>query len=85
MPQRDYFILVWMGGVFVVLGVVALLWGRHEEKGYYDALSTRSDLREFVEHTPKRPEPRALKIGGWIAIAIGVIMLAIGGALLLWG
>ena len=85
MPQGDYFILVWVGGVVVVLGLLALLWGRREEKGYYDALSTRSDLREFLEETPKRPEPRAIKLGGWIAIAIGVIMLAVGGALLLWG
>ena len=85
MPQGDYLILLVVGGVFVILGLVAFLWGRREEKEYYNALSSRSDLREFVEHTPKRPEPRAIKLGGWIALAIGVIMLVVGGALLLWG
>jgi len=85
MPQGEYLIFVVMGGVFVILGLVAFLWGRHEEKGYYKALSSRTDLREFVEHTPKRPEPRAIKLGGWISLAIGVIMLVVGGALILWG
>ena len=85
MPQGDYLIFVVMGGVFVILGLVAFLWSRREEKEYYNALSSRADLREFVEHTPKRPEPRAIKSGGWIALAIGVIMLVVGGALVLWG
>jgi hypothetical protein len=40
--------------------------------------------REFLEHEPERPEPGALKIGGWIAIAIGLPMMAMGGAFWLW-
>ncbi len=85
MPQMDSFILMGVGGLFVILGVAALLWGRGEEKSYYDSIHTRTDVKEFLEHTPKRPEPGALKIGGWIAIAIGLLMLALGGAFLLWG
>ena len=85
MPPKDCFILMGMGGSFILLGLVAIIWGRSEEQKYYDALTSHSDLREFVDHTPLRPEPGALKIGGWIAIAIGLIMLAIGGGFLLWG
>ena len=84
MPQRDSFILMGVGGLFILLGLAALLWGKREEKGYYDSLYTRTDVKEFLEHTPERPEPGALKIGGWIAIAIGLVMLALGGAFLLW-
>jgi len=38
-----------------------------------------------MEHWPTRPQPGALRMGGWIAIAIGVAMLITGGALLLLG
>ncbi len=85
MPQMDSFIMMGVGGLFVILGVVALLWGRREEKSYYDSIYTRTDVKEFLNHTPNRPEPGALRIGGWIAMAIGLLMLALGGAFLLWG
>jgi len=74
-----------MGGFFILLGLGAIIWGRREEKSYYDSLSTRNDTREFLEHWPQRPQFGALKIGGWVSIAIGVSMIVIGGVLLLWG
>ena len=85
MPQGESFILMGVGGLFIILGLVGLLRGRGEEKGYYDTLATRPDVREYLEHTPERPEPGSLRIGGWIAVAIGSLMLALGGAFLLWG
>jgi len=79
----EHIIIISMGGLFIILGIVAFFWGRHEEKGYYDSLSTtRTDLREFMEHQPSRPEPSALKIGGWITITVGLLMLAVG--IVLW-
>lgn len=85
MPRYDCFILMGLGGLFILLGLAGIIWGRREEKSYYDSLSTRPDVREFLEHWPQRPEPGALKIGGWIAMALGLLMLAVGGAFLLWG
>jgi hypothetical protein len=73
-----------MGGLFIILGLVTFAWGKGEERRYYDSLSTRSDVREYLEHWPQRPEPGALKIGGWISLAVGLVMLAIGGAFWLW-
>ena len=84
MLERDYFILMGMGGLFVLLGIASIFWGKGEEKSYYNALSTRPDTREFLEHEPERPEPGALKIGGWIAISIGLLMVVMGGAFWLW-
>ncbi len=83
MPQ--HFILMIMGGVFILLGLLALFRGGGEEKSYYDSLTTRPDLREYLEHQPERPEPGALKIGGWIAVAVGLFLLIMGGSLWLWG
>ena len=85
MPYNDFWILMGIGGVFILLGLAAIIWGKREEKSYYDSLSTRADLREYLEHWPQRPEPGALKVGGWIAVAIGLLMLALGGGLWLWG
>ena len=84
MPQGESFILMGMGGLFSLLGLAALFWGRHEEKSYYDSVSSHHDAREFLEHWPPRPEPGALKMGGWIAIGLGLLMLVMGGAFLLW-
>ena len=84
MPLHDWFILMGMGGLFILLGLAAIIWGKREEKSYYDSLSTRTDAREFLEHQPQRPQPGALKIGGWIAVAVGLFMLAMGGIIFPW-
>ena len=85
MPQGDCFILMGVGGLFIILGLAIVICGKREEKGYFNSLSTRAgDLREFMEHWPHRPQPGALKIGGWIAIVIGLLVLAAGVAFWLW-
>jgi CHASE3 domain sensor protein len=81
MPEHEWLTLLGMGAVFVLLGIGATLWGRREENGYYDALATRFDVREFLSHWPPRIEPKALKIGGSIAIILGVLLLIAGGVL----
>ncbi len=85
MTSNGWLIPVVLGGVFILLGLGAVIWGKREEKSYYDALATRTDLREFFDRWPFRPEPGALKIGGWIAIVVGVVIGVIGGILGLVG
>jgi hypothetical protein len=78
MPNIDSFVLIGMGCLFVILGIAAIIWGKREERMYYDTLSTRPDTREFLDRWPQRPQFGALKIGGWIAIAIGLMMVIWG-------
>lgn len=79
MLHENWLILLAVGGLFTIFGLVTFFWGRREEKGYFDNIATRTDdMREFMEHWPLRPQPGALKTGGWIAIAIGVILLVMG-------
>jgi len=85
MAQDDLSILLWIGGFFILLGLVAIIWDRIEKKKYYDSLSTRPDAREFMEGWPVRPQFGAIKIGGWIAITIGVLMWVMVGAFWLFG
>ncbi len=86
MTQGDYFILMGVGGFFIVLGLVTFLLGKREQKSYFDYAATRTkDLREFVQGGTEEPQAGALKIGGWISIALGLLMLAVGVALWIWG
>jgi hypothetical protein len=85
MPQNDLIILMIIGGVFTLLGLGALFWGKSEEKRYFETISSRQDTREFLEGWPRRPQFGSLQTGGWIAIAIGIIMLVVGGAFRIWG
>ena len=85
MSDNGWIIPVVLGVVFFSLGIGMIIWGKKEEKNYYDSLTTRTDLREYFAHWPVRPQPGALKIGGWIALAVGIIMVAIGAAFSLVG
>ncbi|MEE8419288.1 MAG: hypothetical protein V3S02_04155 [Dehalococcoidales bacterium] len=85
MPDGNLIVLMGIGGFFIVLGLAAIIWDRNEEKGYYDSISSRPDTREFLDKWPPRAQFGALKIGGRISLAIGVLMLIIGGVFWLLG
>ncbi len=69
---------IWLGAIFLFLGVLGIVLGQLEERSYESALSRRFDLREFIERIPKWPQPRSLRVGGVISIAVGVVLLVIG-------
>ena len=82
MDQGELYIFIIVGGVFILLGIIAILWGIREEKKLFEALASKPDLREFSLKHVESPQPGALKVGGWIAIAVGVIVLVAG--IILW-
>ena len=82
MTQGDWFILMGVGGGFIILGLIGILWGRHEETSLFKALAEKPDLREFSLRHVDSPQPGALKIGGWIAVAVGALLLVVG--IILW-
>ncbi len=85
MSDYSIFALIGVGGLFILLGLGALLWGKNEEKGYFKAMSTRRDIREYLDHWPRRPQFGALQAGGWISIVLGLIMVITGSAFWFWG
>lgn len=85
MPRGDLLMILAAGGIFILLGISFYIWGRAEEQRYYDSMPARRfDVREYLERSPFRPEPGSLKIGGWIAMALGLLMVLAGGAIWLW-
>ena len=67
-----------VGGAIFLLGIGFVIWGHREEENYYDSMTSRFDLREFFSHWPPRPEPGALRVGGWIAIVVGIVTIGLG-------
>jgi hypothetical protein len=82
MHSVDNYIMMGIGGLFLLLGIMAFLWARNEELGLNYDLSQRPDLREFITRWPIRVEPGALRVGGWILMIIGVVLIILGGIFL---
>jgi len=66
-----------IGGLFTIVGLIMMISGRRGEKKYKESLSSRTDMREFLEQWPRHLGYDSLKLGGLIFIAIGVVLLAL--------
>jgi hypothetical protein len=81
MPE-DWLISVIAGGIFLILGLTGIIWGIVEERRIFEDLAHKPDLRRFTTAQIDGPQPDALRIGGWIALVLGLIGLIVG--LVLW-
>jgi hypothetical protein len=77
MPQGEWFILMGVGGFFLLVGISLFFWGWYEAKRIIDALAQKPDLQEFTSGRVG-PQPASLKFGGWLSIAMGGLMLLVG-------
>ena len=78
----SYQIFLGMGGFFALLGIVFILGNRREKRRYYNnVLLTRRDIKETITHEHERFWLLAWKIGGWISLIVGIVLLTIGGIL----
>ncbi|MFC1910759.1 hypothetical protein ACFLXC_05710 [Chloroflexota bacterium] len=78
MFNNEFAVLVLVGILFILIGVILVIWGKTEERKYYESLSTRHDVREYINHWPPRPSLRAWQVGGWIGLAVGIVLLIVG-------
>ena len=85
MPGGDALTLMSIGGVFLIPGIVLWLWAKADEKKYYTSLAASQDVREYMEHSPEQPAFVGLKIGGWVAMTVGAVLVVTGGVFWLWG
>jgi len=82
MPLASYQAILTMGGLFLLLGIIFILWNKREKKGYYNSiLLTRRDVKESLNHEPERPWLHAWQIGGRISLIVGIMLLIVGGIL----
>ncbi len=79
----SYQVLLGLGGFFVLLGIVFILLNRREKNRYYNSiLLTRRDIQEIITHEHERFWLHAWRIGGWISLIVGIVLLIIG--VILW-
>ncbi|MFO7773934.1 MAG: hypothetical protein R6V59_08410 [Dehalococcoidia bacterium] len=82
MTSVTYQAILGMGGFFVLLGIIFVVWNKKEKQRYYNSiLLTRRDIKESLTHDPDRPWLHAWQIGGRISLIIGILLLIIGGVL----
>lgn len=82
MPLANCQAILGMGVFFILVGIACILWNRREKRDYYDSLTGRRDLKEFITHEPRRPWLSAWQIGGISSISVGVVLAIIG--VVLW-
>jgi hypothetical protein len=82
MSLASYQAILAMGGFFVFLGIISMLWNKREKRRYYNSiLITQKDVKESLTHEPERPWLHAWQIGGRISLIIGIMLLIAGGIL----
>jgi len=82
MSLASYQIILVMGGCFLLLGIIFILWNKREKQRYYNSiLLTRRDIKETITHEHERFWLQAWQIGGRISLAVGIVLLIIGGIL----
>jgi hypothetical protein len=85
MSYHELMITIIIGAVFILLGAFSFYWSKRETSSYYSNIAVKIDVREYLDHLPWRPEPAALRIGGKICIAVGIVVLLVALGFYLWG
>ena len=81
MRYVEWFIALLILGVgFIVLGIVLIARGKGDEGWYFGSLSTRPDVRKYLERK-SLPAFISLKVGGRISVIVGVALLILSGVL----
>jgi hypothetical protein len=80
MSLATYQIILVLGGCFLLLGIVFILWNKREKNRYYNSiLLTRRDIKEIITREHERFWLQAWQIGGRISLIVGIVLLIIGG------
>ena len=77
-----YPVILGLGGFFVLLGIIFILWNRREKNKYYNnILLTQRDIKEIITREHERFWLLAWQIGGRVSLIVGIVLLIIGGIL----
>jgi|GEM_PF-2312558 len=82
--QTDSYIIMGIGGFFIILGLLIFLWAWLKQTRRGDVLSRHDDLKSFLGYWPELVEPVGLRAGGCVAVLLGVAMIILGIILLFW-
>ena len=83
--MASWIILLILGGALNAFGGVFFLWAYLERRSDIDTLAhneTNQDVKDLLDEGRISMGPKSLKVGGWIAVTIGVFLLILG--IVLW-
>ncbi len=85
MPRIQWYLPTLILGIgFIVLGIVLMVKASRDEGGYFSFLSTRPDVRKYLEHQPLLSFI-SIKVGGRISFAVGIGLMVLSVLLWYWG
>jgi hypothetical protein len=73
-----------LGMGFIALGIFLLVKAGRDEGSYFNFLSTRPDVRKYLERNSLLAFI-SLKTGGWVSLAVGVGLVCLSVLLWYWG
>ncbi|MDD4986993.1 MAG: hypothetical protein PHQ43_14710 [Dehalococcoidales bacterium] len=79
-----YMPVLLLGIGFVGLGIYLLVKASRDEESYFSFLSTRPDVRRYLERSSLLAFI-SLKVGGRVSLAVGVGLVCLSAVLWYWG
>jgi hypothetical protein len=85
MPWIQWYMPTLLLGIgFIILGIFLIIKASRDEGGYFTFLSTRPDVRKYLERNSLLAFI-SLKVGGLVSLAVGVGLVILSVVLWFWG
>jgi len=85
MPRIQWYLPTLVLGIgFIILGIVLMVKASRDEGGYFSFLSTRPDVRKYLERNSLLAFI-SLKVGGRVSFAVGIGLIILSTVLWYWG
>ena len=75
--NADLIPMLVMGSVFLAGGVIALVTWTRAASHYEGSLGRTTDLEDFLGEWSERPWLQAWRVGGWLGVAVGLVLIVI--------
>ena len=79
--MAHWIILLILGGALIAFGGIFFVWAYLERRSDIDILAhneTNQDVKDLLDEGRISMGPKSLKVGGWLAVAVGVFLLILG-------
>ena len=79
--MAHWIILLILGGALIAFGGIFFVWAYLERRSDIDILAhneTNQDVKDLLDEGRISMGPKSLKVGGWLAVTVGVFLLILG-------
>jgi hypothetical protein len=79
--MAHWIILLILGGAVIAFGGIFFVWAYLERRSDIDTLAhneTNQDVKDLLDEGRISMGPKSLRVGGWLAVLVGVFLLILG-------